>query len=388
MTRGDDSVLAAELKPALPARFYQDAALFRLEAERIFFEQWFCVGRAEQIPAPGDCLHVAVAGESVLILRGRDGALRAFYNVCRHRGSQLIRSPALPDVALPDAMSSGRLSGAVTCPYHAWSYNFDGTLRAAPFMRFDETCPKDGFSLAAIHLDTWGGFIFLNLTRQAAPSPLAEQLSEPTRRLVRYPLQDLRRGAHLVYDVRANWKVLMENYNECYHCGPVHPELCALVPAFRERGGAGLNWEDGIPHRPGAWTFTMTGTSTRAPFPGLSDAEKTHHKGEVCYPNLLLSAAAEHVAAFTLWPKSAELTRISCEFLFHHAQTTRPGFDPRDVVEFWDLVNRQDWQICEGVQEGMRSRGFRGAFYAPMEDPSLDIRRYLEKHLGDLTRLS
>jgi Rieske 2Fe-2S family protein len=386
MTRDDDSVSARELKAALPPRFYSSADVFRLEAERIFFEQWFCVGRADQIPAQGDYLHVVVAGESVLVLRGRDNELRGFYNVCRHRGSRLVGTPQLPDAATPEAISSGRVAGAVTCPYHAWSYNLDGTLRAAPYVRFDETCPKDGFSLVPIHLDQWGGFIFLNLTRQTPP-PLLEQLAEPARRLGRYPLQDLRRGAQLVYDVRANWKVLMENYNECYHCGPVHPELCALVPAFRERGGAGLDWDDGIPHRAGAWTFTLTGTSTRAPFPGLTDKEKTHHKGEICYPNLLLSVAAEHVAAFTLWPIQPDLTRIACEFLFHVSETTRPDFDPKDVVDFWDIVNRQDWRICEGVQDGMRSRGFRGAFYAPMEDPSLDIRRYLEKHLGDLTQV-
>jgi Rieske 2Fe-2S family protein len=160
------------------------------------------------------------------------------------------------------------------------------------------------------------------------------------------------------------------------------------VPAFRERGGAGLDWADGIPHRPGAWTFTTTGTSTRAPFPGLSSSEQVNHKGEVAYPNLLLSAAAEHVAAFTIWPMSPGLTRIACEFLFHVTEVSKPGFDPLDAVEFWDLVNRQDWQICESVQDGMQSRGFRGGFYAPMEDPSLDIRRYLEKHLGDLARIA
>lgn len=386
MSSEDHSVRAQEMKPALGASFYSSPDVFRLETERIFHSQWFCVGRAEQLPERGDCLNVAVAGEGVLVVRGRDDALRAFYNVCRHRGSQLIRTLPLPDAATPEALQSAQLSGVLTCPYHAWSYNLDGTLRAAPYVRFDADCPKDRFSLVPVHLDTWGGFIFLNFASQAPP-PLLEQLAEPVRRLVRYPLAELRRGAQLVYEVRANWKIIMENYNECYHCGPVHPELCALVPAFRERGGAGLDWEDGIPHRPGAWTFTTTGTSTRAPFPGLSEKEKTHHKGEIAYPNLLLSVAAEHVAAFMLWPKGPELTRIACEFLFHPSETAKPGFDPGDVIDFWDLVNRQDWVACESVQQGMRSRGFRGGFYAPMEDPSLDIRRYLEKHLGDLSRV-
>jgi len=386
MTSNDQPVMAKELKPALAPHFYSSDTVFALERQRIFHAQWFCVGRTEQVPERGDCLHVHVAGESVFVLRQKDDSLRAFYNVCRHRGSRLVRTPPLPDSSSPAAQNSASMAAGVVCPYHAWTYQLDGSLRAAPYVQFDASCPKEGFSLIPVHADSWGGFIFLNLSPQPA-STLLEQLDVAVKRLVRYPLADLRRGAQIIYDVKANWKVIMENYNECYHCGPVHPELCALVPAFRERGGAGLDWDDGIPHRPGAWTFTTTGTSTRAPFPGLSEMEKTHHKGEVAYPNLLLSAAAEHIAAFTLWPISPNETRIACEFLFHRDEIAKPGFDPADVVDFWDIVNRQDWQICESVQDGMRSRGFRGGFYAPMEDPSLDIRRYLERHLGDLSQV-
>lgn len=383
MNNGNGEIRAEELKPALPAHCYGDAAFFRLEAERIFQGQWFCVGRERQLPAKGDWLHVSVAGESVIVVRGRDGRLRAFYNICRHRGSRLQVDRPLPDPAAPDAVNSGSTGPAIVCPYHAWSYHLDGTLRAAPWVRFDERCPKERFALTPVALDTWGGFIFLNLSGQAATA-LADELEGPARRLARYPLAELERGAQILYDVRANWKAIVENYNECYHCGPVHPELCALVPAFRDQGGAGLTWEDGVPHRSGAWTFTQSGTSDRAPFPGLSEREKTHHKGEAILPNLLLSVAAEHVAAFTLWPTAPDATRIACEFLFHPSEIAKPGFDPRDVTEFWDLVNRQDWRVCEGVQSGMQSRGFRGAYFAPMEDPSLDIRRFLERHLGAL----
>src|SRR5262247_1240783 len=143
MNSEDRGVLARELKPALAAHFYSSEEVFRLETARIFHNQWFCVGRAEQVPEKGDCLHVSVAGESVLDLRGRDHALRAFYNVCRHRGSRLTRTPPLPDAATQEAVNSGQVNGgAVTCPYHGWSYNLDGTLRAAPYVRFDEQCPK------------------------------------------------------------------------------------------------------------------------------------------------------------------------------------------------------------------------------------------------------
>ena len=179
------------------------------------------------------------------------------------------------------------------------------------------------------------------------------------------------------YEVEANWKVILENYNECYHCGPVHPELCRLVPAFKQRGGSELDWERGIPHREGAWTFTLSGTTDRAPVPGLDEDERVRHKGELVYPNFMLSLAAEHAAAFTVWPQAPDRTMIVNEFLFHPDEMAKPGFDPADAVEFWDIVNRQDWAICASVQRGMRSRVFQSGYYAPMESASLDIRRYV-----------
>ena len=188
-------------------------------------------------------------------------------------------------------------------------------------------------------------------------------------------------GLTLTYDVAANWKVLAENYNECYHCGPVHPELVRLVPAFGG-GGTDLAWEDGIPHREGAWTFTMSGTTNRAPLPGLSEAEKVRHKGELVYPNLMLSCSADHVAAFVLRPLAVDRTRIDCSLLFARDAVAAADFDPSDAGDFWDLVNKQDWAICESVQRGMSSRAYTHGWFAPMEDDSADIRRWLLPRLA------
>src|SRR5262249_299112 len=154
--------------------FYASDGVFALERERLFHAQWFCVGRAEALPARGDCLHVHVAGESLLVVRGKDDGLRAFYNVCRHRGSRLVRTPRRPDPPRPTATRSASLTTGVVCPYHAWTYNLDGTLRAAPHVQFDASCPKEGFSLVPVPLETWGGFIFLNLSETPA-QPLREQ---------------------------------------------------------------------------------------------------------------------------------------------------------------------------------------------------------------------
>ena len=271
------------------------------------------------------------------------------------------RVAALP-LPLLDLPAGGRAAA------RPWSEEIDG---------FDEAA----FGLHPVGVATWGGFVFLHLTPGGAV-PLTDQLGPVPGRLRRYPLEALTVGGRLDYRVRANWKLVAENYNECYHCAGVHPELCRVVPAFK-RGGAGLDWERGIPHREGAWTFTASGHSDRAPFPGLDDDERTRHKGELVYPNLMLSLSADHVAAFTLWPHGPAQTTVVCELLFHPDEQARPTFDPADAADFWDLVNRQDWAMCESVQRGMSSRAYTGGWFAPMEEPSLDIRRYVLDRVGE-----
>ncbi len=378
------------LQAALPAPFYVDEAHWAREREMVLHREWFCAGRLttyalEALSGPdrgGRVAVVDVAGESMLVTRAPDGELRAFYNVCRHRGSQVV--PADPTLPAPQPGTAG----ALRCPYHSWTYDLSGRLLRAPHTEDVEDFDAGSFSLHPVGVGEWGGFLWLHLTPAHASHPaggsgasLADSLGEVPVRVARYPLDSLVVGRTLTYDVAANYKVVLENYNECYHCAGVHPELVRLVPAFG-RGGSDLDWEGGIPHREGAWTFTASGTSDRAPFPGLDDEEKVRHKGELLYPNLMLSLSADHAAAFTLWPHSAGRTRIVCDLLFAPAEVARDGFDPTDAADFWDMVNRQDWAVCESVQRGMSSRAYTGGWFAPMEDASLDIRRWLLPRLG------
>jgi glycine betaine catabolism A len=358
------------LEASLPGPSYTSEAEFAREREAIFFADWFCVGREESISGPGDYLAADVAGESILVVRAPEG-LAGFYNLCRHRGSRLVPVAGAQPTASPQP--SGCMDGAIRCPYHGWTYGLDGTLRAAPFLP-ELRRYRDRLSLHPVAVATWGGFVFARLATDG--DPLQGQLNGADGRLAEYPLEQLRTGHRLVYRVAANWKVILENYNECYHCGPVHPELCELVPAFR-RGGGDLDWDAGIPHRDGAYTFTLSGTTTRAPFPGLSQRARTRHLGELVLPNLMLSLSADHVAAFTVWPHDAGHTTVVCDFLFHPDEIARADFDPGDAVAFWDLVNMQDWAICEQVQDGMRSRMFTVGYLAPMEQPSADVGHYV-----------
>ena len=308
--------------------------------------------------------------------------LRAFYNVCRHRGTRLCRPADADERSGRPELRGGVTAGrGIVCPYHHWTYDLDGRLVTAPHLSGLTASEKTALSLYPVGVDSWGGFVFVNLTPSEA-APLAAQLGPIPERLQRYPLSDLNIGRTIQYRVRANWKAICENYNECYHCGPVHPELCAVVPAFREGGGSQLDWSRGIPHRPGAYTFTASGTTSRRPFPGLNADERERHKGELAYPNLFVSLACDHVAIFILQPRSAEHTDITCHFLFEPRELAKADFDPSDTVDFWHVINVQDWAICEAVQRGMHSRIHEHGYYAPMEDASLDIRRYVLDRLG------
>jgi phenylpropionate dioxygenase-like ring-hydroxylating dioxygenase large terminal subunit len=367
---------------SLPKESFVSDAEFLREREAVLFAGWFCVGRAEVLAATGNYLTADIAGESVVIVRAEDGGFRGFYNLCRHRGSRLVPpEDGEPGPACSAAVPrrSGCFAGSIRCPYHGWTYGLDGTLRSAPFLP-DLRNHRVALSLHPVEVGSWGGFVFARLEPGAGPS-LAAALGEVPGRVAGYGLAGLRSGARLRYEVAANWKVVLENYNECYHCGPVHPELCELVPEFARTGGD-VDWGAGVPHRAGAYTFTSTGTTTRLPFPGLSQAERTRHFGELVLPNLMISLSADHVAAFTVWPRAAARTTVVCDFLFHPEEMARPGFDPGDAVTFWDLVNRQDWLICERVQDGMTSRRFTAGFLAPMEQPSADVGRYVAARLG------
>lgn len=359
-----------QLEATLPGSHYLLDSHFADECKAIFHKEWFCIGRRDGLEKRGDYRLVNVAGESILVVCNEQGHLHAFFNVCRHRGSQLI-------MAADTKEQHGCLKGGIRCPYHSWNYHLDGSLHSTPHLKVD----KSTLGLYPVDVDSWGGFVFVRLRR--SEDTLADMLGEIPERVIRYPLDELRAGHRIAYQVNANWKVILENYNECYHCAGVHPELCKVVPAFRKNGAQGLDWDEGIPQREGTNTFTLTGTTRRAPFPDLNEQEKIRHKGELVYPNMMLSLAMDHAAVFYLWPRSPHHTDIVCEFLFHPDEIAKQDFDPMDAADFWDLVNQQDWDICESVQRGMQSQVFKSGYYGPMEDLSLDIRNYVQDRLKD-----
>jgi len=373
------SIESNSMERSLPSNWYTADKIFNLEQEHIYSKEWVCAGRVEILPEAGDHKVLEIAGQSIIVVRNESSKLRAFYNVCRHRGAQLCSTGVDPfDVSLKGGVVGRK---RIACPYHAWSYDLNGHLISAPHLDEISSFDTEDVALYPVGCEIWGGFFFVNLTPEQAPD-FDASISIFAERYHRYALENLITGKVITYSVDANWKVLCENYNECYHCGPVHPELCELVPAFRERGGAYLDWENGVVHRPGADTFSFSGKSKLTIFENLNEKELDRHKGDLIYPNLFLSFAKDHVASFTLRPVSVDKTEIVCEFLFHPDEANQPEARFADVVEFWDLVNKQDWTICTRVQRGISSRVHEYGCFSPMEDYNLDIRRYVEDRIA------
>ena len=341
--------------PTLPGRDYHAPEVFAVERERVFAHAWVCVGRAEHLADPGDYVTPEVAGETPIVIRGQDGRLRAFANACRHRGTMLLEG-------------EGTVRGAIKCPYHAWTYGFDGRLLGSPNVGPDDGIDRDVVGLWEVPLAEFDGFVFLNLDGEA-PSieeAVASQPDSPLE-LARYRVGALRSGARRVYDMAANWKIVVENYHECLHCPTVHPELVRIVPLYRrgevEEEGQLLGNTMGE----GLTSFTATGTSSLPSLPGLDDIDIHTFYGVYLFPNLIVNYHSETVNAVTIYPVGPARTRVVSEFLFAPETVAAPDFDPREVVEFRDLVARQDWHVCELAQRGVSSRLYTGGMYPRQE---------------------
>jgi glycine betaine catabolism A len=364
---GDDADLGQPPWPTLPGADYYSSQVYEAERDRVFARSWYCLGRSESLPHPGDFVASEVTGEPVIVVRGADGVLRTFANTCRHRGTLLLEGV-------------GTLKGTIRCPYHAWSYELDGRLRAAPNVRPEDGLDRDQLGLRELPLTEWAGFIFVNLDGSAPPllQQLAEEPDSPLR-LERYGMEELRVGARTDYEVAANWKIVVENYHECLHCPTVHPELVRIVPLYRqgeveEEGQSPLGNSMGE----GLTSFTRTGRSSLPPLPGLDERDLHTFYGAYVFPNLILNYHSETVNAVTLHPAGPETTLVSSEFLFHPETIAAESFDPSEVVDFRDLVARQDWFVCERAQRGIRSRFYEHGIY-PRQERSVAAfnRRYL-----------
>ena len=340
----------------LPPRAFTSPDVFDWELEHIFRE-WICVGHVSAVDAPGKFVMREIGPDRVVVIGAEDGRPRAFLNVCRHRGSRIVEQP------------EGQVRKRLRCPYHAWSYGLDGSLKAAPHMDEVEDFDFSCWGLIPVRLAVVGGLLLVDLSGDAAP--VDEHVGELVGHLRRYRLDALERADERRYRVEANWTGIAENYNECLHCPGVHPELNALSDYMsgEEVAGAGAWCGGSMTLREGTATMAFAGehANGRPPIAGLSDDEVNDVLYFSLFPNALVSLHPDYVMLHTLWPRDAATTDVVCEWFFEPATVARADFDPSDAVDFWDTVNRQDWRVCELTQQGVRTRGYTAGRYSAQE---------------------
>jgi Rieske 2Fe-2S family protein len=339
----------------LAGHYYASDGIFDTELERIFYEQWICVGHGGQVADAGDCIVVKVGGESLLVLRDREGELRAFYNVCRHRGT-VLRGQA-----------DERSADCIHCPYHGWTYDLKGNLIRAPLMEEVASFKKADYPLHSVAIHMWEGFLFINLAM--LPKPFVSVFGPLAGKFLRWQLSELRVARSVEYDVRANWKLIIENYLECYHCPIIHPEFVRNIPYRSGRNDLfeGPFLGGYMEMKPGVESLTRSRRRCSPILDNVSGEDLRRIYFYSIFPNMTLSLHPDYVMAFTLWPIDCRRTRVNCEWLFASEALARGECDPDDAVQFWDNANKEDWQICGLVQEGVGSRRYSPSPYSNTE---------------------
>ena len=358
-----------ELSPnnarSLPQKYFVSPEIFAKEQENIFSRNWLLVGHQSQIANAGDYIVQDVNRESLIVIRDKDEAIRGFYNVCRHRGTRLKED------------TCGHAS-AIQCPYHAWTYGLDGRLIGAPHMDEVPGFDKAEYSLHQVNLGLWEGFIFVNLadaSTERGDYSLAKWFAPLNGKFADWNMAILRPTKRIEYDVRANWKLMFENYSECYHCPGVHPQLQKVSPYdSAENDLAEGPFLGGFMKINPGKSLTMSGNACALPIE--HDHEQEHDKESTqrvfyysIFPNMLLSLHPEYVMVHQLWPQSPERTLIVCDWFFHPdaARAGQAVYNPDDAIEFWNATNKQDWHVCELSQQGIASRAYRPGPYSSRE---------------------
>jgi glycine betaine catabolism A len=351
----------------MPGEYYTSPEILHEERDVLFAKHWNLAGRVSKLARPGDYMVRNIAGESIIVVRSRDGKLRAFFNVCRHRGTRICME------------SSGHFSETIQCPYHAWTYSTDGRLIGAPHMNEVEGFDKSEYPLHQASIAEWEGFIFVNV--DANPQPFEQWFAPLLTRFERFNLAGLKIGHCVSYDVNANWKLVFQNYSECLHCPSIHPELATVLPY---QSGAndltagpflGGYMEIRAPNQSATLSGRACGRLVNDQLQG-DDRQRAFYYSIM--PNMLLSMQPDYVNYYILTPVSVDRTLVESEWMFHPDNEQNPDFNPQDAIGFWDVTNRQDWDIVARSQLGISSRRYAPSPYSPRESvPAAWDREYL-----------
>ena len=357
----------------LPGKYYHSEEIYREEVEKIFYKYWILACREEEVPEIGDYKLIQIEDESIIIVRDKSNDLRAHFNVCSHRGTQLCTD------------AKGNFKGkSIQCPYHAWTYGLDGKLLGAPHMEEGHGFTKAECALPQAHVYIWEGFVFISLAKN--PEPFEIQMEALIGKFSDWKMGELRIAKHIKYELNCNWKLILQNYQECYHCPGVHPLLTKLTPVQSAQHdyskGAVIGGFMDLSKERGS--MTMDGNAAAPPICDVSgdDLQRIYYYS--VFPNLLLTPHPDFVMFHRITPLGPDKIINDCYWLFRPEVINDPkaqaGID--SAVEFWDLTNNQDWTVCEQMQQGTKSARFTRGYYSGREDILRQLDIELLKALG------
>lgn len=391
--------LLGEYRPgySLPQGFYTDPAIYALELDRVVYRNWILAGHVSELPEPGDFKVFEVAGESAIIVRGDDGELRAFANVCRHRGSL---------VCLEERGNTDRFS----CPYHGWMYGLDGRLTAARDM--PEGFDRSSHALKSVSFDVVHGLMFVCFTDEPLSLEACKRdMAEP---MAMFDFPNLKLAAHKSYDIPANWKLCIENYQECYHCATAHPEYArmhTLTVNYEKRARMREDLYARMPEcgvrdyefdyidtaaRPGEIGYGysrsalfkkyLTGSRDGQPVAPLLGEFTAYDRGASDFTFggfSFLLAYSDHVVAYVFTPVEHRRSRCEIYWLVRGDAEEDRDYDVGELTWLWDITTLADKEIIVNNSRGVHSRYYEPGPFSTMERME---RRYVEWILEELQR--
>ncbi|MBY4382359.1 aromatic ring-hydroxylating dioxygenase subunit alpha [Rhodococcus fascians] len=343
--------LPESLISTLPGRYYTDPAIFELEQEKIFEELWICAVRAADLDKPGAFRTVQIGRESVIVTRTRTGAIKAYLNVCAHRGARICME------------DKGEVKRSFQCPYHAWTYDLDGKLIAAPNLTKMPDIDRNRYGLASVSVEEWLGYVWVNLSDNPASfdttvvQDIRDRLGD-VESIDRYKIEDLGLGRRVSYDVKANWKLIIENFMECYHCATIHPELTEVLPEFADGYAAQYYVGHGAEFGESVKGFTLDGSEGHDSIPGIAPEQDRRYYAITVRPQVFVNLVPDHVIIHRMYPLAADRTLVECDWLYLPG-VVASGRDLQKSVELFHRVNLQDFEACERCQPAMSSRKYR-----------------------------
>lgn len=355
---------------------YTDPEIFRLEQQHIFETMWNCVLRADALPSAGEWKTVTVGREEIIVVRTRKAGIQAYYNVCRHRGMRVCTT------------AEGK-SRTLQCGYHAWTYALEGDLVAAPNLTSMPDVNRQEYGLKPVHIREWLGYVWVCLADER-PSFEDAVLGEVRTRfgevqsIDNYGIEHLKLGESQTYEVQANWKLIIENFMECYHCATIHPELTEVIPEFAE--GLASQRKNGEIHGASFGSdvegFTVDGSSGVAALPAIAPTQDRKYYAITVKPQVFINTVPDHVIIHRMFPQSESHTTVVCDWLFL-PEVIEQGMDITKSVELFHRVNLQDFEACEQTQPSMSSKAYtQGGVLVPSEHHIAEFHQWWNQMMG------